>query len=237
MPSLLARAAVAAALSCLAPPGALAQATASAAVGATPAAPAVQTEASASAPEPARTAGAVVPAGTRVIVEIVNPLSSKTIKRGDMFAIRLAAPITFEGRVVVPAGAEGQGQVVDAAPSHALGTPAKLLLAARYIGVDGTHVPLHGMAFGSTGQDQSMTVLAASFVPYVGVLAMFMHGGEVEIPAGSLAAAKLSADLPVPAPAADGAVEQTTAQAAAAPTPTPAPASPPASPTTGGHQP
>jgi len=140
--------------------------------------------------------------GTLVLIELAEPVSSRTIKRGDMFKIRLAAPVKLGDRTVIPAGVSGMGQVVDAAPSGTLGRPAKLLLAARYLDVDGTQVRLRAMQLGRVGTDETGVVLATSFIPYVGFLGAFLHGGEIEIPAGTPASAKLAADVPAAPPTA-----------------------------------
>jgi hypothetical protein len=134
--------------------------------------------------------------GTLVIIEVAEPISTRTIKRGDMFKLTLAAPVKLGDRTVIAAGAPGMGQVVEAQPSGTLGRPAKLILAARYLEVDGTHVPLRAMQLGRAGTDETGVVLATSFVPYVGFLGAFIHGGEIEIPAGTPASAKLGADVP-----------------------------------------
>lgn len=156
----------------------------------------------------------VVPAGTPIMLELTEAVSTKTLKSGDMFPLRLALPIELDGRVIVPRGAPGEGQVVDAAPSGALGKPAKLVLAARYINVNGTRLNLRGFRMGGVGRDNSNAIMAASFVPYVGVLAMFAHGGQIEIPAGSLGQAKLVADLPAPPAPASAAGPQAPVQPA-----------------------
>lgn len=149
------------------------------------------------APSPPR-----VHAGTPLIIEITETISSKTIKRGDKFTLKLAAPIVLDDRVIVPAGVTGVGQVIDAAPSGALGKPAKLLLAARYIDFNGGQIPLRTLQLGKVGTDKTNTILAISFVPYVGLLGLFMHGGEIEIPAGTIAQVKLVADLDASPPSA-----------------------------------
>jgi len=164
--------------------------------------PAPAEASAAPAPQAAPSAN-VVPAGTPVMLELAEAVSTRTLKSGDMFPLRLALPIELDGRVIVPRGAPGEGQVVDASPSGALGKPAKLVLAARYINVNGARLNLRGFRMGAVGKDNSNAIMAASFVPYVGVLALFARGGQIEIPAGSLGQAKLVADLPAPpAPAA-----------------------------------
>lgn len=142
-----------------------------------------------------------VASGTPVDIEIAEAISSKVIKRGDKFALRLAYPILLDGKVIVPAGVTGVGQVVDVAASGALGRPAKLLLAARYLDFNGRQIPLRTLQLGRGGTDNSDAIMAAGFVPYVGMLAMFVHGGEIEIPVGWRAQAKLAADIDAPTPA------------------------------------
>jgi hypothetical protein len=150
------------------------------------------------APPPAGPSAAVIPAGSPVIIELVDPVSSRSVKQGDFFPIRLAAPLVLDGRVIVPAGATGQGQVVDAGRAGALGKPAKLVLAARHLQVDGNRIDLRAFRLGAAGRDNSSAIMVASFVPYVGMLALFAKGGEIDVPAGTLGQAKLAADFPAP---------------------------------------
>lgn len=144
-----------------------------------------------------------VAAGTLIDLEILETIGSRTHKRCDRFSLRLTSPITLDGRVIVPAGATGQGQVIDAQASRALGTPAQLLIAARFIEVDGLRLPLKGLRLGVVGRDPTTGMMVMMMVPYVGLLAGFMHGGEIEIPAGTRAQAKLTYDLPAPLAPAD----------------------------------
>jgi len=141
-------------------------------------------------------APATLPVGSPLILEITQALDSRISKRGDKFTLRLAAPIALNGQVIVPAGATGVGQIVDAAPSGAMGRPAKLLLASRYLEFKGAQIPIKGLQLGVTGADKTNTIMAASVVLGVlGLPAMFLHGGEIIIPAGTLGQAKLAAGI------------------------------------------
>jgi hypothetical protein len=135
-------------------------------------------------------------AGTIIEVEIAQPLSSKVEKPGEQFALRLAQPITVNGSVVAPAGVTGVGEVIDAGKSKFGGKPGKLVLAARYLDVSGTRVLLRGLDFSRAGDDrtgESMVITIA-----VGLPGLFVHGGEVEIPAGVHAIAKIANDATLP---------------------------------------
>jgi hypothetical protein len=152
-------------------------------------------------PSPAP-AAASVRTGTVVELAFVDPISSKTAKQGETFALKLALPIKDRDAVLVPAGALGQGEVIDAGKGGFGGKPGKLVLAARFLMVDGQQMELRGLKLG-VGEDTYDAVLAVSLIPYVGLASLFMTGGNVEIPAGTPAHAKVSADFTIPpAPAA-----------------------------------
>jgi glucose/arabinose dehydrogenase len=151
-----------------------------------------------------------VVAETPVIVEVTAPLNSSRQHRGDYFALRLAEPITLDGGVVIPAGTPGVGQVVDAAAARPGGAPGKLVLAARHLDYAGQQLQLHAMKFGGTGANKSALSMGVSFA--AGPFAMFIHGGEIEIPVGTRADAKLAPNVASPP-----------AQSALSPSPSPSP--------------
>lgn len=202
----------------------------------------------------AEAAGAVaasaqrIPADTGVILETAQPLSSATAKRGDGFALRLAEPLLVDGAMVLPAGAACHGEVIHAERSRGGGKPGELLLAARYIEHGGRRIALRGFRLSGAGQDKMGAAIGVAVV--AGPLAMFLRGGQIEIPAGARAQARLAeavdlssappaASAPASAPAADSASASAAAAPASASHPAAAPASaPPASistqhPTTG----
>ncbi len=158
----------------------------------------------------------MAPKDTIVQLAIVPIISSKTIKRGDKFEIRLAEPLVIDGGTVLPAGIAGGGEVVHSAPPSFGGKPGELLLAARYLEYNGQRIPLKGMKLGRAGNDNSTAALTLGMVsPIVGFL---IQGGHVELPAGTLANAKLAAAItlspvadPASAPAAESAVVSTDA--------------------------
>jgi hypothetical protein len=128
--------------------------------------------------------------GTPVELEIAEALSSARAKRGDQFAVTLVTPLSIDGTLVVPAGATGVGEVVHADRARGGGKPGELLLAARYLEVDGKRIPLRGMKLGAVGSDRTKTALGTALV--IGMFAQFIHGGEIELPKGTLANANLA---------------------------------------------
>ena len=153
---------------------------------------------------PSLAIGHLLMAGTVVPIELAEPVSTKAQKRGDMFAIRLAAPIVVDGETLVPMGAPGLGQVVDAGGGGLGGRPGKLILAARYVQYQGVRVPLRGFHLAAVGRDNGSAAMAVALVPYVGLLSLAITGGDVSYPAGMEADAKVAAEVVFPpdAPAA-----------------------------------
>ena len=134
-----------------------------------------------------------LPDATPIELEIAETLSSKTSKIDAMFAIRVLSPVLVDGKIVIPAGTSGQGQVVHAAKATGLGKAGELILAARFIDCAGTRVALRGFRLGGVGQQHGGKLIAATAVAgLIAVPLMFVSGGQSIVPAGAHATAKLA---------------------------------------------
>jgi hypothetical protein len=142
--------------------------------------------------------GTVIPALTSVKVEIVKELSTKVSKEGDSFPLRLAEPITVNGTIVVPAGAEGIGEVIESKRGGMGGGAGVLILAARYVVVDGHQLRLRSMHMAQHGADNRAGVDALAIAgglpgSFIGFL---IPGGGITVAAGTVADAKTAEDFP-----------------------------------------
>lgn len=138
-------------------------------------------------------------AGSAVELEIIEAITSARHKKGDHFALRLVTALTVGSDVYVPAGTIGVGEIIHASPSRAGGKPGELLLAARYLETsDGRRIPLRAMKLSARGKDHSTAAVTTAMV--IGVLGMLVHGGEIVIPYGTQAMAKLGEDVDLSAP-------------------------------------
>lgn len=164
-------------------------------------------EAQAAAAEPVSAPAAdccAIAAMTEVEIEIAEPVTSKSKRQGDHFAIRLAEPIVVDGRIVVPAGTPGLGEVVHSAKAGGAGKAGELILAARYLELDGQRIPLRSFRYGrrqgkdKTGAVNTGNMVAAAVMPAAAVVGFLIKGGEVDIPAGTRANAKVSAATSLP---------------------------------------
>lgn len=134
-----------------------------------------------------------VPNGTPIIIEITDLVSTKTAKRDDMFNLRLAAPLTLNGAILIPEGTLGKGQVIDSGLPGMGGKPGKLVLAARYLEFEGRQIPIRGLNMDMGARDNSGTavLLGAAGGIVGGVAGLMVTGGHMEVPPGTLAHAKL----------------------------------------------
>jgi hypothetical protein len=144
------------------------------------------------APVFAPAACCTVTAGTQIEIEIDEAIDSAQRKRGDKFAISLHAPVMVGGTLILPAGTQGVGEVVHAERARGGGKPGELILAARYLELDGRRIPLRGLKLGAAGVDKTHKAMVISAIPIVGLFSPAVHGGEMQVPKGTLANAKIA---------------------------------------------
>jgi hypothetical protein len=152
--------------------------------------------------EPPRSVCCVIPAGTMLAVQLVEPLSTHDTQSGAEFPLRLAAPVIVDGQVALPVGTRAVGRVVQSTGPGAGGKGGKLVVAAYYLVVNGGSVPLEGLQLTGVGKDQSTTADVASvgglvFMP-LGLIGFAVQGGDIKIPAGTAATVKIGRTITVP---------------------------------------
>lgn len=161
--------------------------------------------ASTAAPAPVAAAAAqgpasaccTIPGETLVEIELMQDLRSGRNRTGELFPIRLAAPIVIDGRELAPAGAAGVGEVIHSAPrrlvSHA---PGELIIALRYVEAGNVRIPLHRLQLSMSGREGQMYFMSIN-----GAFSMAQGmGGNVNVPAGTHLQAKVRGDIAIPAP-------------------------------------
>ena len=142
---------------------------------------------------------ATVAAGTSVTLRILEPVTSRTAKRGDYFKFELVNDLRSGGNIVIPAGTAGVGQVVHAAPKGFGGRAGELIVAARCLETKNGRVILRKTKFSEAGSDNVGAALTATMVvPIVGI---FITGTSVDLGVGSVLVAETAADYSNNAPA------------------------------------
>jgi hypothetical protein len=148
------------------------------------------------------TACCAIPALTEVTITIDKMINSQANRAGEIFPITLAVPIIVDGKTLFPAGAPGSGEIVHAAKSRFGGRAGELILAVRYLEHGGVRVPLRSLRYvEGRGKDRGDTAAAVGVVVggvVGGIASMLITGGEVTVPAGTLAKAKTAVLVSVP---------------------------------------
>ena len=136
---------------------------------------------------------ATIAAGTSVTLRIIDPVTSRTAKRGDYFNFELVNDLRSGGNIIVPAGTYGVGQVVHAAPKGFGGRAGELIVAARYLDTKNGRLLLRKTKFSAAGSDNVAAALTTSMVvPIVGI---FITGTSVDLDAGSILVAEIATDF------------------------------------------
>ena len=121
-------------------------------------------------------------------------------------------PSSMRRTVVIPAGTAGVGEIVHADRSRGGGKPGELLLAARYLELDGAQIPLRAPQVRRPAARTRPRPPSARPCA-VGPLAHFIRGNEIEIPTGTIVTAKLAQDFLLSAPPPDQSIPAASAAA------------------------
>jgi hypothetical protein len=164
------------------------------------------------APAPA---GLLLPKTTPLIIAIDKELGSKISQTGEAFPIRLVQAVSVDGVEVLPAGITGQGEVVHAKKAGLAGAAGELVLAARYLDLNGRRIELRSFRFmeageSSLGKGQDNTGVSNITTAIAGPIGFFIGGGNTNVLPGTVANAKTRNDelFERPAPAEAAPAEQ-----------------------------
>jgi hypothetical protein len=67
-----------------------------------------------------------IPADTVLVVQMVSSITSKTAQPGDRISACVIAPLTWNGQVIIPAGAIVEGQVTQVAQAKRISKPGMI---------------------------------------------------------------------------------------------------------------
>jgi hypothetical protein len=146
-----------------------------------------------------------IPPLTPVELTLDADLGSKISKTGDIFPFHLANGISIDGHEIVPAGTQGQGEVVHAKKAGGSGTSGELVLAARFLAFGSERIKLRSMHIQVELRDAINKVDAfnaasvMSPVP-VGIIGFAVTGHNQFYPKGTVVTAKTAELFPATAP-------------------------------------
>jgi len=111
----------------------------------------------------------ILPKAHPILITVEGQVGSKISTAKEFFPIKLAQDVVIDGQVLLPAGIEGEGQVVHAKKGGLGGRGGELVLAARYLMLGERKVDLRsfkffeeGEEFPQVGKDNTNVVAASS---------------------------------------------------------------------------
>ncbi len=128
----------------------------------------------------------VLPTQSRIAFVVAEEVSSKKVRKGDLIRLTLKDELTFDGKVIVPAGAPAIGEITVAAKKGWMGEGGRLAARMLYFDFDGGPVRISG-PLGGAGDDQTelatLTAVATmGLIPFVtGKSAVIAEGTELSV--------------------------------------------------------
>jgi hypothetical protein len=130
---------------------------------------------------------------TPVELMATSEIRSDGAPAGTKFKLRVNAPITVDGKLVVPVGATAYGIVTSAEASGGVGKSGKLSAKLLYIQIGDLQIPLEG----ETSNKGAGAGSAALSVVFVGVMGLFHRGNNAKIKAGEILTGFVAEDVPL----------------------------------------
>lgn len=126
-------------------------------------------------------AKAILPANTELTITPNSELSSKSLKKGDVFTFATVYDVIMNDHIVIPKGTRGQGTVTWRTGKGAFGKSAKMELAFNWIDIGGRRIGVEG-THRQEGQGNTGATIGA--VVAVGVFSAFVTGKSATVPHG-----------------------------------------------------
>lgn len=132
---------------------------------------------------PAATPKLVLPKSTMVRLMVTKEVNSRDNHAGDRFALRVDEDVQVHGVTLIPVGAKGWGEVVDAKGSGAAGKSGKISARLLYVEANGQHIDLDGdRQSAGTGGTGNVVGGVVAF----GLFGLLMKGGNASLKAGEI---------------------------------------------------
>jgi hypothetical protein len=121
--------------------------------------------------------------GTEIELMVIKEVNSRTSSTGDQVTLRVNAPITVDGKVVIPVGAAGTGEVITATGTSAVGGKGQISL--RLISVDTRWGPVKLSGTKGTQGDGNTSGVIAGVLAF-GIFGLLTKGGNAVFKGGDI---------------------------------------------------
>ena len=140
------------------------------------------------APRPSVRGSVELPAGTNIVVRLIDGVNSETANPGQTFAASLDEPVMINGDTVIPRGADATLKLVDAKDSGKLTGRAELTLDLQSVRVNGRMVDVNTQTISRESDSRgARTAKVAGGTAAVGAIIGAIAGGGKGAAIGGLA--------------------------------------------------
>ena len=142
-------------------------------------------------PPPAMVSG-TLPAGTNLVIRMIEGVDSETNRVGQTFRASMDQPVMVDGQTVIPRGADAWVKLVDSKDSGKLAGRAELALSLQSVSINGHMVDINTQSINKeSGSQGEKTAKVAGGTAAVGAIIGAIAGGGkgAAIGAGAGAAA------------------------------------------------
>ena len=146
----------------------------------------------ASAPPPPAAVSGTLPAGTNMVIRMIEAVDSETNRVGQTFRASMDQPVMVDGQTVIPRGADAWVKLVDSKDSGKLAGRAELALSLQSVSINGHMVDINTQSINKeSGSQGEKTAKVAGGTAAVGAIIGAIAGGGkgAAIGAGAGAAA------------------------------------------------
>ncbi|MCX6630094.1 MAG: hypothetical protein NTW28_20950 [Candidatus Solibacter sp.] len=131
-----------------------------------------------SPPPPAMAVSGTLPAGTNLVIRMIESVDSETNRVGQSFRASLDQPVMVDGETVIPRGADAVVKLVDAKDSGKLAGRAELTLSLQSVSINGRMVDINSQSINKEGASQGeKTAKVAGGTAAVGAIIGAIAGG------------------------------------------------------------
>lgn len=125
-------------------------------------------------------------------IKLVTPLNTRTSRSGDAIVFQVADDIYVDGSLIIAKGAQGTGKVDKVEESKNFGRDAQMLI--NFDSVDGIDGSVVHTVLGEKAKAENKSLATAAGASVAGMMILgpigivggaFVHGKDVEIPAGT----------------------------------------------------
>jgi hypothetical protein len=139
--------------------------------------------------------GILVDRDTLIRLMVLNEVSTRTVKAGERFVLRVDEPVVVSGVTIIPVGAKAWGEVLDAEGSGAGGKAGTLAVRLLHVDAGGSQIPISGENQTKGEKGTKQVVLGALGLGLLAPLALLAPGNNAKLKAGEIFNAYFTSDM------------------------------------------